>query len=184
MRTDNYIKMCEQAEEIQKLKPYRLTSTHLKGNIFICTDKETANYFWIMEQFMDVGDEVGSSVRLATKNIWLPTQEQLQEMVEAGCIAKLLQLVEFTRTKAFYRSRPFESLNELWLAFVMKEKYHKIWTGKKWVKEGGQSNNDNQRQISKLEIMIENLEKRVKTLEQESDYLDEEELKKLKVGGD
>jgi len=26
------------------------------------------------------------------------------------------------------------TLNELWLAFVMHEKYHKIWTGEKWVK--------------------------------------------------
>jgi len=26
------------------------------------------------------------------------------------------------------------SMNELWLAFVMHEKYQKIWTGEKWVK--------------------------------------------------
>ena len=25
--------------------------------------------------------------------------------------------------------------NELWLAFVMHEKYHKVWTGEKWAKE-------------------------------------------------
>ncbi len=43
--------------------------------------------------------------------------------------------------------------------------------------------NLNYRQISKLEIMIENLEKRVKALEQDSSYPNEKELKKLKVGG-
>ncbi len=45
------------------------------------------------------------------------------------------------------------------------------------------NNKDSLKQLSKLEIMIENLEKRVKALEQESDYPNEKELKNLKVGG-
>ncbi len=45
------------------------------------------------------------------------------------------------------------------------------------------NNKDSLKQLSKLEIMIENLEKRVKALEQDSSYPNEEELNKLKVGG-
>lgn len=68
------------------------------------------------------------------------TKNYIKMCEQAEEIRKLKPLVEFTRTKAFYRSRPFESLNELWLAFVMKEKYHKIWTGEEWINKGGVSN--------------------------------------------
>jgi hypothetical protein len=30
----------------------------------------------------------------------------------------------------------FESMEQLWLAFVLKEKYGKVWSGTDWVKEG------------------------------------------------
>jgi len=142
MITDNYIKMCEQAEEIQKLMPYILTSTHLKGNIFICTDKYSANFFYRMETLIDTGDEVGSSIYGATKNIWLPTQEQLQEMwwdkdsaLHPKDMFRRFSLTLDINEDYFYL---FLSPNELWLAVVMKEKYHKIWTGEKWVEIGSQ----------------------------------------------
>jgi len=28
-----------------------------------------------------------------------------------------------------------DSMEQLWLAFVMKEKYNKIWNGENWIKE-------------------------------------------------
>jgi len=68
--------------------------------------------------------------------IYLPTQEQLQEMVlnhgyhgyDNSGISQHLNL--------FSIEYGLEGLtfNELWLAFVMKEKYNKFWTGQKWVK--------------------------------------------------
>ena len=139
MITENYIKMCEQAEEIQKLMPHILTSTHLKGNIFICTDKYNANYFWRMETLIDTGDEVGSSIYGPTKNIWLPTQEQLQAMVKDRSFHiwgnfNSLFMTANTGNRDTHRVcwGEAKSLNELWLAFVMHEKYNKIWTGEKW----------------------------------------------------
>jgi len=30
---------------------------------------------------------------------------------------------------------PFHSMEQLWLAFVMKELYNKQWSGEEWVKE-------------------------------------------------
>jgi len=118
--TELFIKQCEKAEEIQgEWKP-------VDWDIFAYKYSKGLGMVW---EVIGVKDRQ----RYIKENcIYLPTQEQLQEMIEAGCVAKLLQLVEFTRTKAFYRSRSFESLNELWLAFVMHEKYNKIWTGEKW----------------------------------------------------
>lgn len=132
--------MCEEAEEIQELMLYILTSTHLKGNIFICTDKESANYFWRMETFQDVGDEVGSSVHMSTKNIWLPTQEQLQDMTEGrfhiwGNLNSLSMTASTADRDTHQICKNIDSMNELWLMYVMKEKWNKKWTGKDWVKE-------------------------------------------------
>ncbi|KKK58601.1 hypothetical protein LCGC14_3042760 [marine sediment metagenome] len=70
--------------------------------------------------------------------VWLPRQDQLQEMVGYKGLPYLL-------TQTFERSvngescnytwnngEHFTSMEQLWLAFVMKEKYDKVWNGK-WV---------------------------------------------------
>lgn len=70
---------------------------------------------------------------------WLPRQGQLQEML-------LTPLVDiFTLNYNFYNfifkqgefivtecASQFGSMEQLWLAFVMKEKYNKIWDGEEW----------------------------------------------------
>jgi len=76
--------------------------------------------------------------------VWLPRQDQLQAMVlplkdddlgelhfdfnlfvEIDCISKL----------GDYRLREYKSYEQLWLAFVMKELYHKKWDSEKedWI---------------------------------------------------
>ena len=77
--------------------------------------------------------------------IYLPTQEQLQEMVKTPHVWRLGGLLEniynFSENKYSYEELPknyvfenFNDMNELWLAFVMYEKYSKVWTGEKWMK--------------------------------------------------
>jgi len=74
--------------------------------------------------------------------IWLPTQEQLQEMIlsnpniDANPIWLISKFKFFTDRINLGRNEPVidGSMNELWLAFIMHEKYNKIWTGEKWVK--------------------------------------------------
>lgn len=124
MITKNYIKMCEKAEEIQKEWKF---------------DQEKDNY---------VKNTKG--LRLLT---WLPTQEQLQEIILPIFIRRYSTTHALRNDSSFIyrmiiekfqrwinRSSPsfdeymamFNSMNELWLAFVMKEKYKKTWDGKKW----------------------------------------------------
>jgi hypothetical protein len=62
--------------------------------------------------------------------IWLPRQDQLQEMVG--------EKIEnnYSITKRFLRfipGNPESSMEQLWLAFVMKEKFNKTWDGENWV---------------------------------------------------
>lgn len=107
--TETEVKMFEEAEEIQALKP----DAH-------CEDKE----FW---HIADDGEL-----------IWLPTQEQLQGMVKRGDL--LNEIYWWTRDKGCVDwqtaySKQFTSMRTLWLAFVMHEKYQKVWSGETWVKE-------------------------------------------------
>ena len=80
--------------------------------------------------------------------IWLPTQEQLQEILYDCCRnkAKILEcfqsvsnymIIRFSEFIYRDKNRDFD-FNCSWLAFVMHELYNKIWTGKDWKTiEGG-----------------------------------------------
>jgi len=130
-----YIKMCEKAEEIQKIKP----EWNLEGD-----DGE----WWYPN---DNKREVN--------HIWLPRQDQLQAMVMSSgmdvtthdCFAVSLLgnrfhdfcEREYNKLRLYLRSQYigvvvglcFASFEQLWLAFVMKERFGKIWNAEKgdWV---------------------------------------------------
>ena len=70
--------------------------------------------------------------------VWLPTQEQLQDMLgEEFHVGKPIHLIKnFDKSCRVGRNRDnliddywkqFECMNSLWLAFVMKHKYGKVW---------------------------------------------------------
>ena len=84
-------------------------------------------------------------------SIWLPRQDQLQEMV--GFTARSIGAIyrwassevydlpddkenySFPHDEHWYRNIPLYfngSWEQLWLAFVMKEKHNKIWNGEEW----------------------------------------------------
>ena len=79
-----------------------------------------------------------------TKNV----QDQLQEMIRESGYTGFNGLKYFIRwlqnseggTYPFFRCQdneefpPFTSMEQLWLAFVMKERYSKLWNGEEWIK--------------------------------------------------
>jgi len=65
------------------------------------------------------------------KAIWLPRQDQLQEMIKGTHLKKLGRVYRAVVNMELY---PSDSMEQLWLVFVMKEKYGKVWNGKDWVK--------------------------------------------------
>ncbi len=72
----------------------------------------------------------------------LERQDQLQEMVDIKLSSIIDQFHEFTfsvyghivytETQRILR---FASLEQLWLAFCMSEKYGKLWRGTEWIKK-------------------------------------------------
>jgi len=122
--SETFIKMCEKAEEIQESHDY------IKGD-YMVGDFELA--IKLIDNPCVVF--VTNPMTHTKATIWLPRQDQLQEMVgEEYAINLLYQFHQYYNTK--YREIPGNwSVEQLWLAFVMKEKYNKIWVDGNWVKQ-------------------------------------------------
>lgn len=127
MITKNYIKMCEKAKEIQKAwKPVDWDKFIYKddGEMGIaCVDEEPMNKETMKE--------------INKKYIYLPTQEQLQEIYGYKMPIHKIPFMErpyylISKLHDFEYVNKYEDMNELWLAFVMYEKYNKVWNGKDW----------------------------------------------------
>lgn len=90
----------------------------------VCWHKEshiTTNYYQ---------DDYG--MERTKKILWLPRQDQLQEILKPYPFSALLRDV-----RMFWKGggRYCNSMEQLWLAFVMKEKFNKIWNESKWIKQ-------------------------------------------------
>ncbi len=119
--SETYIKMCEKAEEIQE-----------------CYDMAKypyPNLFWYNNELHFLNNlKVG---------IWLPRQDQLQEMIGKTYPEPYFMLTDWiieneSKIDENMNNPCFantESMEQLWLAFVMKEKYNKIWNGEDWINE-------------------------------------------------
>ena len=145
--SETYIKMCEKAEEIQ------LDWNPASGDLYyehidrkplaLWTDYDRAEL--LVHRIIGSDDEQNlASLRISSHvkadAIWLPRQDQLQEMVISRYRYEIVAslLMDFERWRDTYGHNELTSMEQLWLAFVMKEKYGKIWDGAKWVR--GQSN--------------------------------------------
>ena len=129
-----YIKMCEKSKEIQALSP--LKNKEWLEVYFKC---EPADILHSTEQLFFVNGKVRSAYSIKpeffNEAIWLPRQEQLQEMFDSsgGSTPYLGLFVEFTDTifakqlQAAWKESPLH----LWLAFVMARKFNKQWDDEK-----------------------------------------------------
>ena len=87
-------------------------------------------------------DDIGAIQTLQSDEIiWLPTQSQLQEMVRTVYLYELINQFNnwFDDQVLIEGLAKFDnaSMEQLWLAFVMKELYQKIWSKEKekWICE-------------------------------------------------
>jgi len=119
--TKEYIKMCEKAKEIQKSFQSLHDTINHPHNLYI--DRNT----YKVESFNNYKHR---------NNIWLPRQDQLQEMVSSRNAYNLMLIFELWYDKHCGDDSEYEygSMEQLWLAFVMKEKYQKQWDGEKWTR--------------------------------------------------
>lgn len=124
--SETYIKQCD-CPEIQEMRwerpPWGSFKTLEKGDFYVrFGDKRHISIY------------DGDTDDLFDENIWLPTQSDLQEMVrdKMGLWVMLDRINQFQKG---YFPKP-NTMEQLWLAFVMMEKHNKTWTGETW--EGGE----------------------------------------------
>jgi len=154
-----YIKMCEKAKEIQEFAPLDFGSWYaylrpLTGLWCHPDDAKGHSYGKDRDYFLAhpirpnvnliVEDFDGSPMHIYEEYIehcWLPRQDQLQEMLSQHNLwAKTLAFEFFLRKEGSYDINSyafqFTSMEQLWLAFVMKEKFGKVWDFEKedWMK--------------------------------------------------
>jgi len=165
--SETYIKMCEKAEEIQdtnrmwkrgdyERKPSNEEIILEKMNFYAYSGDEGYYYLANLAEDYTWNGTVCGYVRIpeyhfgcavrgdlpiaytAQQIIWLPRQDQLQEMVG---VTKAWQFLEWIKRISFEAHTPPQvflqykqewSMEQLWSAFVMKEEYNKTWDGEEW----------------------------------------------------
>jgi hypothetical protein len=127
MFTPEYIKMCREAKEIQELR--------------CCNWKPGDFWFDCYEKINVLGNEYdGRAGR--TGGVFLPTQDQLQDMVKDkfnhlfDLLYKFYWFVEdMVDTDEWFAIKE-RTLEISWLEFIMHELYKKKWDGEAWVDFG------------------------------------------------
>jgi hypothetical protein len=174
--SDEYILMCKKAQEIQYWKyeqkfiesdfVYTGKKVRVIGHDFLPVyqlfqkGSDYVRFAMMKALSVFVYEQEVPTDRLTIKDgeyiveelanaIWLPRQDQLQEMIEYLTDYDF-ELTSngtewFLRYTAILRNLDREriegeieyatSMEQLWLAFVMKEKYQKMWNGKEWINE-------------------------------------------------
>jgi hypothetical protein len=97
-----------------------------KEYISMCSQAEAAR--WTKETIMDDHNYFAGTPE---KVIWLPRQDQLQEMLRETEYYLTWNFYEFVMKSIEPNER--RSMEKLWLLFVMKEKFNKTWNGSDWV---------------------------------------------------
>ena len=159
--TKEYVLMCKKAEEIQKKwKPQEGdccycvevkekvrgvddgTREFIRQNeeiVWLFKDKEGGadlffNYFDVQYYpYAEVFDN-------GYPHIWLPRQDQLQEMLNKNLSFLIYEFEYFSHCASDQKNGTYIKLNlfafptmeQLWLAFVMSERFSKLWNGKEW----------------------------------------------------
>ena len=159
--SEQYILMCQKAVDIQDLWEPKLGDFHCCPCTF-CRDRGV-NIFVIERAAIDILNKrdftnIDSTYKVYAQEYgghfadhfheareiitWLPRQDQLQKMLYRDWHQAFNGQYKFYRfCHGEYPSQPplvvshFHTMEQLWLAFVMSEKFNKTWNGGEWVDE-------------------------------------------------
>jgi hypothetical protein len=125
--SETYVKMCEKAEEIQLIDTEGMDIVERFTEPWEC---DCGKYKG--EQYRGIiCDKCGEQVGIP---IWLPRQDQLQEMISQDWKKVLAILYAYAKNYDFTQCETMEQFTE---AVLMKEKYDKVWNGTDWIKAVG-----------------------------------------------
>lgn len=135
-RTKEFILQCKKATEIQRVYfndiEFEQRSQHEVGD-YLTHETHTGSGEYITPYIFKL-DIYGNNRSAEIYDIWLPRQDQLQEMLRGKYDIRTMcwDFNGFLGGRRAGYSMKFNSMEQLWLAFVMLEKYNKIWNGMDW----------------------------------------------------
>ncbi len=143
--SEEYINMCEKAITIQE------NWIPMLGDRTVIKDKDSVK---ILSYISQEEEDTACGLRMGSRKmrdnvivVFCPRQDQLQEMVmnlgvephkHCNTLCVLQPFYQFVKYgEGYWHSfnncpYPHPSMEELWLAFVMKELFGKTWDGKDW----------------------------------------------------
>ena len=140
-----YVKMCEGAEEVQEewiIRDWDYCYCKDEGKVVVLSGYTTdAGYYGHESNEHNYGtSKIVSSDDCNTEDkeghIWIPRQDQLQEMLlrpPNTAFPDIPTLLRLFIVFVVINYPMYESMEQLWLAFVMREKFNKSWDGEKWL---------------------------------------------------
>ena len=147
-----YVRMCKGATEIQNQWKFELgdyfstirqTALHERN---LATETDDRKGFSIVDSYW-LNDEL-TKKRIPEPWVWLPRQDQLQEMLSdehrifykdtvGKWPAGFIFMVVLDRFRAFleceYDYTELDSAEQIWLAYVMDHVHEKRWDGSTWI---------------------------------------------------
>ena len=145
--TNRYVMMCQKATDIQKQwvpKPcdFMIDHADMEESFSFCSP--AASIVQVVDIFIgapDSEDYKNESEHLKNNSFWLPRQDQLQKIMEPddskihSIITSVVESRYYEPAKEDHVAAPhkFYSMEQIWLAYVMKEKYNKTWNEEDWV---------------------------------------------------
>jgi hypothetical protein len=151
-----YIEMCEKVEDIQTRWEPKYGDIYVWAENTIRKKRKKAKNIYSIVRGMDAfKKDIVCAVtgptnerRHRSQVVWLPRLDQLQGMIPISrgysywqpmydLIMWALPSTDEMKPggKAYTIVNQFTSMEQLWLAFVMRKKYGKVWNGKEWVAE-------------------------------------------------
>jgi hypothetical protein len=124
--SSKYIRMCEGIEEIQARWQPEFGDFYVSMSLGLTSPCQPI--------VSELEKEV--SYLKTIKAVWIPRQDQLQEMVIEDYAMPWDLAIAFSNVLMGERSSYFEkfdSMEKLWLAFVMLEKYRRKWNKGEWL---------------------------------------------------
>lgn len=161
--SEQYIQMCEKAKEIQDYVrsheyehfPWKEPDNifAVKGTLRKCSkcgvmyqNDDYSSYKYCSDCGGEIIDSNEKTFEFRGEPdfnekhfIWIPRQDQLQKMVKTEIwFENLYRFYDWINKDKFSKDalgmcNKFDSLEQLWLTFVMHEKYGKIWDGENWI---------------------------------------------------
>lgn len=123
-----YMRMCMQAEELQAKWNPAYGDIYTFPEKWEKADQRTKRVVWMYPRY---------PIALEGQVIWIPRQGDLQGFVasvESSRIALVSKLVEWLEAPNNDCQRiNISSMEQIWLAFVMRRKWNKMWDGEIWI---------------------------------------------------